>query len=59
MKTNKIQDGRTFTNIQVYANILEFLTKKSEAGEQVEEPAAEEPSVEAETPGEEISEDSQ
>jgi len=33
IKRNKGQDGRTFTNIRVYANSLEFLGRKSEVTE--------------------------
>ena len=33
VRINKGQDGRTFTNIQVYANRLEFLGRKSEVTE--------------------------
>jgi len=57
VKTNKTQDGRTFTNVQVYANTLEFISKKGEVAE--EEIIVEEPSIESETPEEEISPESQ
>ncbi len=31
IRINKTQDGRTFTNVQIYANQLEFLGKKGES----------------------------
>ncbi len=49
IRINKNQDGRTFTNIQVYANSLEFLGKKDEVTEQTEEATVEESVPEPET----------
>lgn len=58
VRTNKGEDGRTFINVQVYANRLEFLTKKpespeiAEGPEQIEEP--EQTEEDTETPEEQI-----
>ena len=60
IRINKNQDGRTFTNIQVYANTLEFLGtgKRTEGAEQAEEVPAEEAAQEPE-PQSEPPEDAQ
>jgi len=53
IKTKKMEDGRTFTNIQVYADRLEFLGRKEGTSES-HEPEAAPQEAHSETPAEDF-----
>jgi single-strand DNA-binding protein len=49
VRINKAQDGRTFTNVQIYANQLEFLGKKGESPDSSPENSSQQETAHEET----------